>query len=212
MYFLLNMGIFHCYVSLPEGNLIMAFLCLSYHVLPPHEPHRFPRCEDYGIGSNPFSLSMADLLPDDLATMILVNQPQSFIWVAVFRSKGKDHDSKLYEISTTTLPSPKHPKIAGDLHEWEWLLVLSTATCCRWGLGWVGIRHGFSSVQNCWIWGGSASIDLAGAEGGWLNGRDVWNGKGSVGPNEKKGHSGMNTSYIMAWRCMKHVTHTVWIK
>jgi len=33
---------------------------------------RLSLLQDYGIGSNPFSLSMADLLPDDLATMILV--------------------------------------------------------------------------------------------------------------------------------------------
>jgi hypothetical protein len=32
--------------------------------------------QDHGIGSTPFSLSLMELLPDDLATMILVGVPR----------------------------------------------------------------------------------------------------------------------------------------
>ncbi len=37
MYFLLNMGIFHCYVSLPEGNYFFSILVLWHH----HPASRF---------------------------------------------------------------------------------------------------------------------------------------------------------------------------
>ena len=126
------------------SNLIMAFLYLSYYVLPEaHESHRFCPCEDYGIGSNPFSLSMADLLPDDLATMILVNQRQRFIDLSgpLFRSKGrKKHGKKL---------DPKHLKI---ICRWfAWMRVITcpiNSNVLQVGLGWVRVRVG---IRRPWI-------------------------------------------------------------
>lgn len=122
----------------------MAFLYLSYYVLPAaHESHRFCPCEDYGIGSNPFSLSMADLLPDDLATMILVNQRQRFIDLSgpLFRSKGrKKHGKKL---------DPKHLKI---ICRWfAWMRVITcpiNSNVLQVGLGWVRVRVG---IRRPWI-------------------------------------------------------------
>ena len=98
---------------------------------------------------------------------------------------------------------------AGDLHEWEWLLVLSTATCCRWGwdglgLGWGFDDHGFSfrwkrfhRLGRCWRWVIS-----------------VWKGKGSMSapPPKKKGqqwceyiiHHGMKMDILSEFLWLRH--------
>lgn len=174
------------------SNLIMAFLYLSYYVLPEaHESHRFCPCEDYGIGSNPFSLSMADLLPDDLATMILVNQRQRFIDLSgpLFRSKGrKKHGKKL---------DPKHLKI---ICRWfAWMRVITcpiNSNVLQVGLGWVRVRVG---IRRPWIF-----LQVEALPSTWpvlKVGAICVEGKGiNECPPPKKGNSGVNTSYIMAWR------------